>query len=75
MADEPGDPPPPLCVWCGAPWTDEMLKVQTEGDFDFGYYPGEFSVDGYDTTIDVTCSTCNRLVYRKEIRTMPSRGY
>jgi hypothetical protein len=23
---------------------------------------------GYDITIDVTCSSCNRLVYRKEVR-------
>jgi hypothetical protein len=66
---ESENPPPPLCVYCNAPWTDEMLKVYTTGDFDFGYYPGEFSVEGYDTTIDVTCSSCNRLVYRKEIRT------
>lgn len=61
-------PPPPLCVFCNAPWTDEMLKVYAKGDFDFGYYPGEFEVDGYDVTIDVTCSSCNRLVYRKEVR-------
>jgi hypothetical protein len=19
--------PPPLCVWCSAPWSDDMLKV------------------------------------------------
>jgi hypothetical protein len=66
MTDE--RPPPPLCVFCSAPWTDEMLKVYAKGDYDFGYYPGEFSVDGYDVTIDVTCSTCGRLVYRKEVR-------
>lgn len=60
--------PPPLCVFCNAPWTDDMLKVYAKGDFDFGYYPGEFEVDGYDVTIDVTCSTCKRLVYRKEVR-------
>lgn len=45
-----------------------MLKVYVEGDFDFGYYPGEFSVTGYDAVIDVTCSSCNKLVYRKEVR-------
>jgi hypothetical protein len=68
---EPEPIPSPLCVWCSAPWTDDRLKVYTKGDFDFGYYPGEFCVGGYDTTIDVTCSNCNRLVYRKEIRTDP----
>lgn len=67
MADD-NNPPPPLCVFCNAPWTDDMLKVYAEGDYDFGYYPGDFDVDGYDVTIDVTCSSCNRLVYRKEVR-------
>jgi hypothetical protein len=57
----------PLCVFCNAPWTDDMIKIYIEGQFDFGYYPGEFSVDGYDTTIDITCSSCERLVYRKEV--------
>jgi hypothetical protein len=50
-----------------------MLKVYVKGDFDFGYYPCEFEVDGYDTTIDVTCSTCKRLVYRKEVRVAGDR--
>lgn len=63
--------PPPLCVFCSAPWTDDMLKVYTQADFDWGYYPGEFHVEGYDTAIDVTCSSCKRLVYRKEIRQVP----
>lgn len=60
--------PPPLCVWCSAPWTDEMLFVQANADINHGYYPGEWEVSGHDVKIDVTCSTCNRLVYRKEIR-------
>lgn len=68
-AEAPNDgPPPPLCVFCSAPWTDDMLKVYAQGDFDHGFYPGDFMVEGYDMTIDVTCSTCNRLVYRKEVR-------
>lgn len=61
-------PPPPLCVYCSAPWTDDMLNVSAEADMDWGYYPGEASVDSVDVNIDVTCSTCKRLVYRKEIR-------
>ena len=60
--------PPPLCVWCSAPWTDDMLKVYVTADLDFGYYPGEFSMDGADAQIDVTCSSCGRVVYRKEVR-------
>lgn len=65
-ADE--KPPPPLCVFCSAPWTDDMLKVFVTADLDFGYYPGEFRMDGADAVIDVTCSSCSRLVYRKEVR-------
>jgi hypothetical protein len=59
-------PPPPLCVYCNAPWTDAMVKVLAETEVETGYYRGE--IDGVETTIniDVTCSTCNRLVYRKE---------
>lgn len=61
-------PPPPLCVFCGKPWTDEMLKVFAEADIEHGYYEGDYSVVGYDVSIDVTCSSCKRLVYRKELR-------
>jgi len=60
-------PPPPLCVFCNAPWTDEMLKVLAETETEPGYY-GETYVVGTDITIDVTCSSCKRLVYRKECR-------
>lgn len=60
--------PPPLCVWCSAPWTDDMLKVSAEADIEWGYYPGDAYVDSVDVSIDVTCSSCKRLVYRKEIR-------
>lgn len=60
--------PPPLCVFCSAPWNDGMLKIHVKGDFYWGYYPGEFSVEGYDATIDVHCWKCKRLVYRKEVR-------
>ena len=58
----------PICVFCNAPWTDDMLKVMAEADIENGYYEGDYSVVGYDVSIDVTCSSCNRLVYRKELR-------
>jgi hypothetical protein len=67
-ANRRSKPPPPLCVYCSAPWTDDMLKVYATADMDFGYYPGDFSIDGVDVVIDVTCSSCGRLVYRKEVR-------
>lgn len=57
-------PPPPLCVWCNAPWTDDMLNVYSECDISFGDYG---TLEGIETTIDVTCSSCNRLVYRKHV--------
>ena len=60
--------PPPLCVFCNTPWTDEMLNVYVKGDIERGYYEGDFSIMGYDAVIDVTCESCGRLVYRKEVR-------
>jgi hypothetical protein len=45
-----------------------MLKVWANADIEHGYNPGEDDIDGYDITIGVTCSSCNRLVYRKEVR-------
>ncbi len=43
-----------------------MLKVFASSELESGYYEGE--IDGVETTvtIDVTCSTCGKLVYRKE---------
>jgi len=69
MADKPEDDtiPPPLCVFCNAPWTDEMLKVSAQAELDWGYY-GDASVDYIDANIDVVCSSCGQLVYRKEVR-------
>lgn len=66
-------PPPPLCVWCSAPWTDDMLKVLAESEMEHGYYDDSW-VAHTDVVIDVTCSSCKRLVYRKEVR-VPGRGY
>ena len=63
------DIPKPLCVFCNVPWTDDMVRVLATAEVETGYYPGDpVSVEAIDACIDVTCSTCNRLVYRKEIR-------
>ena len=57
----------PICVYCNAPWTDEMITVydidvkQGCGSYDFGPYDQR-------ATVDITCSTCGRLIYRKEFR-------
>jgi hypothetical protein len=53
--------PPPTCVYCNAPWTPEMVELVV--------------LSGYCSTcadaervIDIFCSSCERLVYRKEVR-------
>ena len=63
--------PPPLCVWCSAPWTDDMMTVYASADLEYGYYPDDVSVESIDVVIDVTCSSCKRVVYRKECRRLP----
>lgn len=63
-------PPPPLCVWCSAPWTDDMLDVYADADVSFGDYG---CIDGIEIVIDVTCSTCRRLVYRKHVQQRGNR--
>ncbi len=65
---EAANPPPPLCVFCNAPWTDDMLKVFATANEYHGYYEGDIFVESVDAVIDVTCGSCKRLVYRKELR-------
>ena len=50
-----------------------MLKVLAESEMEYGYYSEQYVLHT-DIMIDVTCSSCKRLVYRKEIR-VPGRGY
>ena len=61
-------PPPPLCVFCNAPWTDEMLKVLAEAEMETGYYGDSYLTGKGVVAINVTCSSCKRLVYQKEVR-------
>lgn len=57
----------PICVFCNAPWTDDMIQVYDidashgEGSYDFG-------PENQRATVDITCSSCKRLIYRKEYR-------
>jgi hypothetical protein len=59
---------PPLCVFCSAPWTDDMLKVSAEVELEDGYYGDTYLTGAGIVSVDINCSTCKRLVYRKEIR-------
>lgn len=55
--------PPPLCVFCSAPWTDDMTQIEASssaGCDTCGYGGGPYG------TITVTCSSCKRIVYVKE---------
>jgi len=55
----------PICVFCNAPWTDDMITVY---DIDASHGPGSYDVgpENQQATVDITCSTCKRLIYRKE---------
>jgi hypothetical protein len=54
---------PPLCVFCNAPWTDDMIAVEA-------YAGGGCDTCGYGGephgTVTITCSSCTRLVYQKD---------
>lgn len=54
-----------LCPFCGAPYDAQMrrtLEVESLGACSCGAWSQH--VD----TIDITCTNCGKLVYRKEIR-------
>jgi hypothetical protein len=66
----------PICAFCNAPWTDEMIRTLHKTEVETGYYEGD--IDGVDLyeVIDITCASCERLIYRKEIeKRMPSYSY
>lgn len=69
MTDKKKEPiPPPLCVWCSAPWTDDMLQASAEAEMETGYYGESYLTGKGVVAINITCGSCKRLVYQKEIR-------
>lgn len=54
----------PLCPFCSKPWSDDMVRV-----YDVVTSAG-CETCGYgstvEATIDITCNSCNRLIYRKQ---------
>lgn len=53
----------PLCAFCGAQWTDEMVKVRDINAFND---PEGFGPTNERATVDIACEHCHRLIYRKE---------
>ncbi len=54
----------PLCPYCRAEWTDEMITFEdvsmSEGCDTCGYGSGA------EFTLDIHCHKCKKLIYRKE---------
>ena len=56
----------PLCPFCSKAWSDSMIEaldLQASAGCDTCGYGGY--IEG---RIDITCSGCGRLIYRKEFR-------
>lgn len=52
-----------LCPFCNAPYTAEMEKQLYVGGYCETCGPNQ---DDFTGTIDIICSNCKKLVYRKE---------
>jgi hypothetical protein len=53
----------PLCVFCSAPWTDDMIEVEASSS-------GGCDSCGYGATtsgtITINCHSCGKLIYQKD---------
>lgn len=56
----------PICVFCSAPWTNDMIKTFHATKVETGYY-GDPEQVNLRQVMDITCSSCEKAIYRKEI--------
>lgn len=60
----------PLCPYCRAEWTDEMIKVEDT------YASGGCATCGYGQEITgkviIKCDKCGKVIYIKEFKDMPN---
>lgn len=56
----------PVCGFCNAPWTEDMIRIFNISS------SGGCDTCGYGATksasIDITCEKCERVIYQKEYR-------
>lgn len=56
----------PICAFCSASWTEEMLAIFAQTEIEDGYY-GAIGANPVWVDIDITCAACKRLIYRKQV--------
>lgn len=52
---------PPLCPFCSAPWTDEMIAVEAHASQQYS----SVGPEPYGT-VRINCASCEKLIYQKD---------